>query len=173
MKRKLDSHRAGFTLVEVLMAFGISALFVGVMAATFLGISSTNATAQSHVQASQVIRGAIEELKAGAFNAIGAAPGYTGNPPVRTTAVAYAAGPDNVFGTADDLTGTLTVTVADMLDMDNDGNTAEGWIDIDTQGPGGVNDQIARPVRVAFTWAQPIAGADKQYSLFADTLVAQ
>lgn len=170
--RRHGWNQAGFSLVEVLIAFGVSALFVGVLTATFLGSSSVNASASSHMQASQIVRAAVEELRAGSFAAIGAAPAYTGNPPVRTTAVSFDAGADNVFGTADDRTGTLTVSVADHLDMDNDGDTAESWIDIDGQGPGGTNDTVARPVRVTFTWAQPIAGTDKQYATSVDTLIA-
>lgn len=173
MRRLNAKDQRGITLVEVVIALGISMLFVGVLVNTYLGFRSLNASAKSHMQAAQVIRGAVEQLKADPFNGIGAAPVYVGNPPVRTTVVAYDAGPDNIFGTADDLTGTLTVTVADLLDMDSDGNTTEGWIDVDTQGPGGVNDNVARPIRVTFTWTQPIAGPDKNYSLSVDTLIAQ
>lgn len=171
--KHLLQRQEGFTFVEAIMALGISVVFLGALLAAFLGVKSLNASAKSTMQATEVVRGAIEQLKAGPFNAIGAAPAYLGNPPVNTTVVAYDAGSDNVWGTADDRTGTLTITVADLLDMDNDGITNESFIDVDTTGPGGTNDNVARPVRVTFTWNQPVVGADKVCSVSADTLIGQ
>lgn len=167
------NNARGFTLVEAVVAMGVSVIFFGALLAVFLGIKSMNASARSHAQAIEVVRGAIDQLKGGAFNSIGAAPAYLGNPPTLTSVVAYDAGADNVWGTPDDLTGNLRITVADLLDMDNDGVTNESFIDIDTSGPGGVNDPVARPVRVSFTWNQPIVGLDQVYSVSIDTLIGQ
>ncbi len=103
--------KRGFTLAEVMIAFAVSlALFAAVLAA-YLGVKSLNLLAKHHMQAVEVVRGRVESLKVTAYAAI-----VNG-----TTTVSYDAGPDGIFGNADDLQGTLTVTVQDFLDYDGDG----------------------------------------------------
>lgn len=151
--------QAGFTLVELLVAMGISAMTFAAVISAFLTVQSVNMLTKHRLQAVQVVRGQIELLKVTNFNLI-----VDG-----VSTASYDAGPDGVFGTADDLKGTLTVTVQDALDMDNDGNTTETSIDVDTDG---VNDPtVAKPVRAAFTWNQYVLGQSKNFTASADTLI--
>ncbi len=150
----------GFTLVEVMMALGISLLMFVALVESFSYIKSISKVSAHHMQATEVLRGAIETLKITPFN----------NIVNSVSTVSYDAGVDNVFGTADDLKGTLTIAVQDFLDMDNDKNTNETWVDINGDG---TNDQVAKPIRASFTWTQATTGKDKQNSVFVDTLIAQ
>ena len=155
-------HRKdGFTLVEVLVAVGIAVALFASLAAAFLSVKSIAISSRHRIQALQVVRGQLELLKGTSFTLI--ANGVQNN-------VVYDAGPDGLFGTADDLKGTLTTTVQDFLDMDGDGNATETSIDISGDG---VNDpNSAKPVRVSFTWTERALGQNKTCTVFADTLIA-
>lgn len=170
----MSISRKGFTLVEVMIAMACSVtLFAGLVTA-FLSVKATNMFARHHIQAMQVIRGRIELLKVTPFAAI-----VTSPPAV----VPFDAGPDGIFwngiGADDDLKGTVTVTVGDFLDMDNDGKTlnngptfdpAETSIDIDGDG---ANDPLfAKPIRVEFTWNERVLGQNRICTASADTLIA-
>ena len=150
----------GFTYPEVLLAIAISVLLFTSLLAVFTVVKSVNKMAQHNMEAMQVVRNRMELLKATAFANITAS----------QQQMAYDAGVDGVFGTADDLNGTLTVALQDFLDMDGDGNTAEAAIDVD--GNGGNDATAAVPVRVTFTWSEHLLGQDKNLSAFADTLIA-
>lgn len=150
----------GFTFVEIMIALAAIVIMFGSMASAFLSIKSLNSVSRHHVQAAETVRGKIETLKGTPF----------GNIINSTAVVPYDAGNDGIFGTADDLTGTLTVTIGDFLDMDSDTNTTETSIDSDGDG---VNDPTAAvPVRVTFTWTQWVLGRMKTYTVNADTLMA-
>jgi len=165
----------GFTLVELLFSLAISVTLFTSLVLAFLLVQSTNMLVRHHMQAMEVVRGQVEQLKITAYNQIGYdeaginAPNYLGNPPVRTLVLPFDAGTDGVFGNGDDMTGTVTVTVQDFLDMDDDGNVTETSIDID----GGGNDpEACKPVRVALTWTQYVLGQAKTFTASVDTLIA-
>ncbi len=148
----------GFTLVEVLMALGITVTLFGSMIAAYIAVKSINMMARHKIQAMQVVRGQIENLKSAQFSTLANG----------TQTVSYDAGPDGIFGNADDLTGTLTTTIQDFVDFDNDGNTTETQIDIDNDG---VNDSVALPVRVSFTWREWVVGQARNMSVSTDTII--
>lgn len=150
--------KGGYTLVEVMIALAISVTLFGSLVASFLAVKSLNIMARHKIQAVQIVRGQIENLKAGTFTAIA-----TG-----TQSMSYDAGNDGSFGTADDMQGTLSTTVQDLVDFDSDGNTAETQINID--GTGG-NDTVALPVRVAFAWDEHVVGMKRTLSVSADTII--
>ncbi len=157
----MENRGRGFTLVEVLMAITIVVSLFGSMITAFLGVKNINMFARHKMQALQVVRAQIENLKATPFANL--ANSTQANVP-------YDVGPDGIFGNADDLKGTLTTTLQDFLDMDNDGNTAENFINVDGQGG---NDSVARPVRVTFTWNDSVLGQARSRSVSVDTLIAQ
>ncbi|MGH7198096.1 MAG: prepilin-type N-terminal cleavage/methylation domain-containing protein [Candidatus Omnitrophota bacterium] len=150
----------GMTLVEVLVALVLTLILFSSLLASILTIRSLSALTRHKMQATQVVRGQMEALKITAFDDIDDS----------SVAAPYDAGEDGVFGTADDLQGTLSVTVQDFLDMDGDGDAAETAIDLDGDA---VNDTaFAKPVRVTFTWTQFVVGQSQVYSVSADTLIA-
>lgn len=156
---RLDSKK-GYTLVEVLIALGITVTLFGSMLVTFLAVKSINIMARHKIQAMQLVRGQIENLKAGTFvNVVNS-----------TSTSAYDAGPDGTYGNSDDMNGTLTTTVADVLDFDNDGNSAETTINYDTTAG---NDTGAAPVRVSFAWTEYVIGQTRNMTVSATTLIAQ
>jgi hypothetical protein len=161
--------RRGTSLIEVLMAGAISMIVFGSILSTVMGISAMTILSKHYVQAMHVVRGQAEEVKGSPFAQI------TNSNAV----VSYDAGPDNIFGSLDDLTGVLTVTVRDALDLDGDGNTAETTIDIDGDG---VNDCLdfpvcsnpyTKPVRITFTWSERLWTINKNMVVSLDTLIAQ
>lgn len=161
--------RRGAGLLEVLVAGAISLIIFGSILSTVMGISAMTVLTKHYTQAMNVVRGQAEELKGSAFAQIANS----------NSVVSYDAGPDNVFGTFDDLTGTLTVVVRDALDLDSDNDTMETTIDIDGDG---VNDCIdfpactnpyAKPVRVSFTWSERLWTINKNMTVSLDTLIAQ
>ncbi len=147
-----------YTLVEVMIALAISVTLFGSLIASFLAVKSLNTMARHKIQAVQIVRGQIENLKAGTFATIANG----------TQASAYDAGADGTFGTADDMQGTLSTTVQDLVDFDADGNTAETQINID--GTGG-NDAVALPLRVSFAWDEYVVGMRRSLSVSADTII--
>lgn len=159
----------GIGLVEVLVAAGISLIVFASILSTIMGISAITFLSRQHTQAMHVVRGEVEELRGIEFDQI-----VNDN-----RQVAYDAGPDNLFGTGDDLTGTLTVEVRDALDLDGDNNTVENTIDVDGDG---VNDCLdfpacadpyAKPVRVTFAWNARLWTINKNMAASVDTLIAQ
>lgn len=110
----------------------------------------------------EVVRGKVEALKKTVYANINNS----------TQTVSLDAGRDGVFGTADDVQGTLTVAVQDFLDYDGDGNTTENRISVDSYGPGGTNEDVAKPVRVTMTWTQKLLGQNRNLSVSVDTLIA-
>ena len=152
-------NKNGFTLVEVMMAIAISVSLFGSMAAAFLAVKSINMMARHKIQAVQVVRGQIENMKAATFATLANC--------VQQSSLD--AGPDGTYGNADDIQGTVTTTVQDLADFDNDGNTAETQISVD--GPG-ANDNVALPVRVSIAWTEHVLGTTKNMSVFADTIIA-
>jgi type II secretory pathway pseudopilin PulG len=156
----MNIKEEGFTLVELLAAMGLGTVVFAALISAFLTVQSVNMLTKHRLQAVQVVRGQIELLKVTNYNLIADS----------VSTASYDAGPDGVFGTADDLQGTLTVTVQDVLDMDNDGNTTETSIDIDADG---VNDPtVAKPIRVALTWSQYVIGQSRNFTASADTLIS-
>jgi prepilin-type N-terminal cleavage/methylation domain-containing protein len=153
-------EKKGYTLVEVMMALAITLTLFGSMVMTFLAVKSINTMARHKIQAVQLVRGQIENLKAGAFANIANA----------TTVASYDAGPDGTFGNADDMQGTLTTTVQDFLDFDGDGNMAEALINVDSTGG---NDAVAVPLRVSFAWNEYVIGSTRAMTVSADTVIAQ
>ena len=152
-------NEKGFTLVEAVIALAVAVVLFGSLVLTFVAVKSMNKMARHHIQAMQVVRGQIDQLKVIPLSQVLDS----------TTTVSYDAGPDGIFNTADDVKGTLTVKVQDFLDMDSDNNTTETLIDVDGDG---VNDATAKPVRVTFTWSEYVLGRQKNFSVFADTLIA-
>mgnify|MGYP000925233897 CR=1 FL=1 len=167
--RRLCSNR-GMSLLEVLIASVIALIVFSSILATLMGITALTVMSQQYAQVSHVLRGHAEELKGTGFNLI-----VNSNNP----AVSYDAGPDNLYGTLDDLKGTLTVQVRDAIDMDGDNNTAEATIDVDGDGVNdcldfpACTDPYAKPVRITFTWSQKLWGLTKNMSMSLDTLIAQ
>lgn len=165
---RLGSNR-GVGLVEVLVAAGISLIIFGSILSTVMGISAMTVMSRHYTQVMHVVRGEAEELKGTAFDAI-----VNG-----ASQVSYDAGPDNVFGNLDDLTGTLTVTVRDALDMDGDNNTAETSIDVNGDGVNdctdfpACTDPYAKPIRISFTWNERLWSMNKNMTVNLDTLIAQ
>lgn len=162
-------NRRGTSLVEVLVAAGISLVVFASILSTIMGLTAMAAYSRHYAQAMHVIRGEAEELKGTAFADIANS--------VRQ--VSYDAGPDTVFGTADDMTGTLSVSLADMLDMDGDNNTAETTIDVDGDGVNdcldfpACTDPYTKPVRITFVWSERLWGAQRNMSATLDALIAQ
>ena len=151
----------GFTLVEIVISLAISTLIFMTLISTFLGIKSINMMSLSHLQAMQVVRGEVERLRAIGFNNL------ADNGGVETS---YDPGDDLVWDTGDDKTGTLTVVVQDEADFDGDGTNNESLVDVDGDG---TNDAFARPVRVSFDWTERVLGQQRQFTVLADTLIAQ
>ncbi len=149
----------GFTMVEVLTALGITVTLLGSMVLAYLGVQSINMMSRHKIQAVQVVRGQIENLKSTNFTSIVAG----------TQAASYDAGSDGVYGTADDMRGTLSTTLQDFLDFDNDGNMVEALINVDNSGG---NDTVALPVRVSFAWTEYVIGQSKNMSVSVDTIIA-
>ena len=154
------SSEAGYTMVEVMIAILVSVTLMGSMVMTFLTVKSINMMARHKIQATQLVRGQMENLKATPFANLADA----------TMTASYDAGADGIYGTADDMQGTLTTLVADAMDFDNDGITAETQINVD--GSGG-NDTTARPIRVTFAWNERVIGQTRNMSVSADTIIAQ
>ena len=152
--------KKGYTLVEVLVALGITVTLFGSMAVTFVTVKSINVLARHKIQAIQLIRGQVENLKAGAFASIANA----------TSTVSYDAGADGTYGNSDDMQGTLTTSVQDWQDFDGDGNTAETAINVDNSGG---NETNAVPVRVSFVWREYVIGQARNITVSADTIIAQ
>ena len=150
----------GFTLVEVMMAIAISVTLFGSMAAAFLAVKSINMMARHKIQAVQVVRGQIENIRATQFSTIANS----------VQQASLDAGPDGAYGTTDDIKGTLTTTVQDLMDFDGDGNSTETSINVDSSGG---NDSVALPLRVTVAWTEYVMGQSKNMSVFADTIVAQ
>ncbi len=152
--------KKGYTLVEVLVALGITLTLFGSMAMTFLAVKSINVMSRHKIQAMQVVRGQIENLKAGAFaNIVNA-----------TSTASYDAGTDGTFGNADDMQGTLTTSVQDWMDFDNDGINNETSINVDNTGG---NDTNAVPLRVSFGWSEWVMGQSRNMTVSVDTIIAQ
>lgn len=146
-------------MVEVVISMLVSIFLFLAMFAGLLAIKSLSNFAERRTQAFGVVRGQIERLKGTPFDAIA-----TVGPLDR----AYDAGEDGVFGTGDDLTGSLSVLVQDFMDFDDDGDTDETGINIDNNG--GV---MARPVRVTFTWNQRLLGQVVPMTVSLDTLISR
>jgi type II secretory pathway pseudopilin PulG len=151
--------KSGFTLVEVMMALGITVTLFGSMIAAYVAVKSINMMARHKMQAMQIVRGQIENLKASQFSTLANS---------TSVGVAYDAGKNGTFGNGDDLTGTLTTTIRDYVDFDGDGNTSETQINVD--GLGG-NDSVAVPVRVQFAWTEWVVGQNKNMTVSADTII--
>ena len=178
---KTVGNRDGFTLVEVLAAFSISTIIFAAILAAFLTVKSVDNYMRHRVQAMEIVRGRLEKVKRTQMDTVpcvsgldeaGATEHQCDSPGVTTVSVtaSYDAGNDGLFGTADDMKGTLTTTIMDGLDLDGDGNTAETAIDVNGDG---INDPSdAKPVRVTFTWTEKIYGQTKTFSVFADTLIS-
>jgi type II secretory pathway pseudopilin PulG len=166
--RPLRSRR-GASLVEVLVASGIALIVFASILSTVMGISAMTVLAKHYTQAMHVVRGEAEELKGVAFDDIVDS----------VSQVSYDAGPDNVFGTLDDLTGTLQVAVRDALDMDGDNNTVEATIDVNGDGVNdcldfpACTDPYSKPVRITFTWNERLWSINKNLTVSLDTLVSQ
>ena len=152
--------KKGYTLVEVMVGLGISVTLFASMVMAFLAIKSINMMARHKIQAVQVVRGQVENLKAGAFANIANA----------TATASYDAGVDGTFGTNDDLQGTLTTTVRDMLDFDGDGNVNETQINVDNTGG---NDSTAVPLQVSFAWNETTLGQSRAMTVSVDTIISQ
>ncbi len=152
--------KKGYTLVEVMVALGITLTLFGSMALTFLAVKSINVMSRHKIQAMQLVRSQVENLKAGSFAAIANA----------TSTASYDAGPDGAFGNADDMQGTLTTSVRDWLDFDNDGNSNETAINVDNSGG---NETNAVPLRVTFGWSEWVMGQSRNMTVFTDTIIAQ
>jgi type II secretory pathway pseudopilin PulG len=166
---KVLRSRRGASLVEVLVASGIALIVFASILSTVMGISAMTVLARHYTQAMHVVRGEAEELKGIAFDNIVNA----------NSQVSFDAGPDNVFGTLDDLTGTLQVAVRDALDMDGDNNTVEAAIDVNGDGVNdcldfpACDDPYTKPVRVTFTWNERLWSVNKNLTVVLDTLVSQ
>lgn len=159
MDNKRIRSQGGFTLAELTVALMIVVLVATAILGSILSLQSGKTLALHNAQAMNIARGAVETLKGMDFNAVAD----------DVTTVPYDAGPDRVFDTADDFTGTLTVAVRDFLDMDSDGDAAETWIDVDGDG---LNDALAKPVRVSFQWMEHLSGQDRNMAVTIYTLVA-
>lgn len=154
--------QGGFTLPEVMISSALAVLFFTSLILAFMSVKAINVTARYRMQAAQLVRGTLETLKGTEWAVIDNSV---------TQSVTFDPGPDQTYGTGDDLRGTLTVSVVDALDMDDDDNVQEARIDIDGDG---VNDaNAAKPVRVVFSWSQNVMGKDRSYSVWADTLIAR
>ena len=167
------NRQKGFTLVEVMMAIAISVSLFGSMAAAFLAVKSVNMMARHKIQAVQVVRGQIENLKSTTFASIAGGAQLSSLDAGPDGQFCCPAGQTCVAGQAacpsDDIQGTVTTTVQDQMDFDNDGNTTETLINVD--GSGG-NDSVAVPVRVSIAWTEHVLGTTKNMSVFADTIIA-
>lgn len=167
-ERRVD--QSGFALMEVLVGGAIASFLFAAIMAGVLAIDLSNIMSKKQVQALFVIRGQIESLHATSFGSITDS----------VAQVAYDAGADNVFGTADDITGTLTTSVADAADFDNDGITAETALDVDGDGINDCKDTVAvcaepyaKPVSVSFAWNVSILGVQRTFSMTVNTVIAR
>lgn len=169
IRTDLFRSNRGVSLVEVLVAAAISLIVFGSILSTATGMSAMAILGRHYTQAMHVVRGEAEELKGTEFAAIVS----------RTETASYDAGPDNAFGTMDDLEGTLRVQVQDLMDFDDDDDTAETTVDVNGDGVNdcmdfpACTDPYAKPVRITFTWVERMWGASKTMSVTLDTLIAQ
>lgn len=161
-------NKKGFSLVEVLMAIAISVTLFGSMVAAFVAVKSVNMMARHKIQAVQVVRGQIENMKSTPFSTLLALPNSTQVP---FTTYDTNPGPDGVNGNADDINmqGTMTTTIQDFMDFDGDGNTTETRINVDNIG--GNDDLVAVPVRVSLAWTEYMVGQTKNMSVSVDTII--
>jgi type II secretory pathway pseudopilin PulG len=164
---KVLSSEDGLTLVEVLIGLLISVFMFGSVIGSLMALRQSRMVTRHTIQALNTVRSEVERLRGLAFDTIGNEDGDGDN--VDVYEASYDAGPDLAFDTADDFTGTVTVTVRDFLDMDGDGDADEAWIDIDDDG---ANDTVAKPVRVTFQWTEHLLGPDRAFTLSVDTLIA-
>lgn len=148
----------GLTLVEAMMGLAIATLLFASLVVAALAVRSLTSMNRHYIQAVNVARGAIETARGQGYGSVVDA----------TWQQAYDAGADAQFGTADDLSGTVTVIVRDFLDMDGDGDSAETLIDLDGDG---AND-AAKPYRVTFQWNERVAGQTRPMSIWLDALIA-
>lgn len=174
MKQLILQNEEGFTLLEVLVAAGLSVIVFSSVLAAFLSVNALKTLARHNLQVTQVVRGEIERLKGIPFaNIVGET----------TTDVSFDSGADHDFTTTNDnLSGEMAVEVKDYLDMDSngvqatctdtdqDGDTDTNCFDLDGDG---TYDAGIKPVRVTFTWSETFFGNTKDYSVFVDTLIAQ
>ncbi len=167
-ERRIWSNR-GAGLVEVLIAAGISMIVFVSILSTVSGISAITALSRHYTQAMHVVRGEAEELRGTQFSTIANS----------VAQVPYDAGSDNVFGTPDDLMGTLTVTVADRADFDGDNITGETTIDVNGDGVNdctdfpACTDPYTKPVRISLNWSERFWSLNKNVTVSLDTLIAQ
>lgn len=161
----------GFTLVELMTTFSVSAIVFAAILGAFLTVKSVNNTARHRMQAMEIVRSRVEQLKRTTLNCI-PDESHCDDLTVVTVSstVSYDAGADGTFGTSDDLQGTLTTALQDGMDMDNDGNSTETAVDVNSDGTNDIAD--AKPVRVTFSWSQKVYGQTKTYSVFVDTLIS-
>lgn len=148
----------GLTLVESMVGLAIAMVLFGSLITAALAVRSLVAFNRHYIQALNVARGALETVKGQGY---GAAVDDTWQQ-------AFDAGADAQFGTADDLMGTVTITVRDHVDLDGDGDTAETLVDLDGDG---AND-AARPIRSTFSWNERVAGQTRSLSVWIDALIA-
>jgi hypothetical protein len=152
------SNTKGMTLAEVMVGVLIATLLFGSLILSALAVRTLSVINRHSIQAINAARGALETIKGQGY---GAAVNSSWQR-------AYDAGPDALFGTADDLVGTVTLSVRDYLDMDADEDLDEALIDVDGDG---AND-AARPVRVTFTWQEVVKNQNRNFSVWFDTLMA-
>ena len=159
MKLKTTENE-GFTLVEVVIAMVLLGLVIGGMLTCFVMGRISTFQARYRTQAMSLIQAKAEELTAGTYDAI------QSEGPI---SLVVDPGSDGVWGTGDDMTGTMTVEVADVNDLDFDGDTAEQEIDVDFDG----QNDACKAVTIQLDWTCTSYGGDRSMSEKLDTLISK
>ena len=153
-------NNRGFTLVEVVSAVLLLSLTIGAMLMSFIVGRVSIAQARQSTQVMNLIRAKTEELVSGSYSDV---------QDEESSQVVIDPGADGEWDTDDDLYGTIWVTVADIRDIDKDGDFDEQEIDADGDG---LND-FCKPVNVVVTWTFRTCGIDTPKIASLDTLITK
>ena len=154
------TEKDGFTLVEVVIAIILLGLVIGGMLTTFVMGRISTYHARYRTQATSLMQSKAEELLAGTYDEI------QSKGPID---LIVDPGKDGEWGTGDDMNGTMVVEVADVNDLDFDGDTSEQEIDVDLDG----QNDTCKAVTIRLDWFCTSYGGDRSMSARLDTLISK
>ena len=154
------TEKDGFTLVEVVIAIILLGLVIGGMLTTFVMGRISTYHARYRTQVTNLMQSTAEELTAGTYDEI------QSEGPIN---LVIDPGGDGEWGTDDDMNGTMVVQVADVNDLDFDGDTSEQEIDVDLDG----ENDTCKTVTIRLDWVCTSYGGDRPMSARLDTLISK
>ena len=140
----LKNDKRGLTLVEMVISVLILGVVVGAMLGAFMTSRLGMFKAKFYMQAMNLLRYEMEELKNTPYGDI--------SDSKYDTTIDTGSDPDS---TADDLIGEVIVEVGDKEDLDGDEDTSEEEINIDNSG----GNDLCKPVYVTISWTIPLLGS--------------